>query len=1058
MGTSVNNILDIQTSSFVAPSNFLTLTNGAFKLSTTGVSTIIPYTTAATIPQSGAIWLNSALSSISTQAGLTMYGNITVSNGVFNIGNAADQDLLSNGGYLTINNGTLNIAGKYYAVGINNLSKFSITGGSVIVPYIGSTNTTIAPFQIAGAGSQFNMNGGSLIIPREGGTGAQNLGFVNTGTSGGSVTGGTLQIGSSSSPASQIIQINSNFSVGNILVNSSNVNASLLTNSLSVINDVAINSGTLTSSNLNISLGGNWNNNGGMFVSGSETVAFLGTSSQTIFKTGGETFNNITFSNAGTKTLLSAITASNCLINSGSNLDVNTANNQLSIKGDYTNNGTYNARNGLVLLNGTVAQTIGGASTTNFYDLTINNTAGAGLSNAESLLNTLTLINGTFNTNGKIFTMISTASNTARIAPITGSGNILGNVTVQRYAPGGYTGWALLGAPITSSLTYQDWDDNMPISCASCPDGSAGGFISIYTYDETAVGSYSSAASYIPMTGITNPISANKGYWVYLGTSYTSSAPITIDVVGSVGKFNTAIPLTRTNTGSVVDDGWNLISNPYPSPIKWSLLKGATANIDNAIYTYNADLNGGLGGSASYVNGISSPAVGAGGIGDTIPMCQGFYVHSTGATVLNAAETNKVAGNPTFLKMSNTSTVASSSVPLIRLHLDGNYNFSDETVVYLQSGATNNFDTQYDAIKMGSQDPSAPSVRLFDGNAEFQVNGISPASSNFTMPLLTTTGYTGTYTISLANFNSFPTGACITLYDTYFNTTTDLKNSNYVFTLEDTTTVSRFTLNITINPLNITSNLVQPTCINPTFGEIAAKGTNAGPWNYFWKNATGVIIKTSLNKVSADTITNLLGGNYTLEVNTVGLCDNNDSQFSIHTIEIPVAQFSSTDTSYLSNNGAISFINNSVNSISHIWDFGDMNGTSTLINPTYNYISAGVYTVSLIAESNSGCLDTTRKNIVIVDNTSGIKNPQNTMGLVLKTLENNIFILNGSYTESEKVQISINDIQGKNVFDFGFINSQKIQLPIDLSSVNAGIYYLVVEGNKTKVVFKLPVK
>jgi hypothetical protein len=1057
MGTSVNNILDIQTSSFVVPSNFLTLINGTFKLSTTGVSTIIPYTTAATVPQSAGIWLNSASSSITTQATLTMYGNITVSNGVFNIGNAANQDLLSNGGYLTINNGTLNIAGKYYAIGINNLSKFSITGGSVIVPSIGSSNTTIAPFQIAGIGSQFNMSGGSLIIPREGGTGAQNLGYENTGSSGGSVTGGTLQIGSSGSPVAQIIHINSNFSVGNVLVNSSNVNASILTNSLNVINDVAINSGTLTANNLDISLGRNWNNSGGTYTPGSETVTFLGNSAQTIFKSGGETFNNIAFSNAGIKTLLSAITASNCLINSGSSLDVNTTNNQVSLKGNFTNNGAFNARSGLVLLNGTAAQTIGGTSTTNFYDLTVNNTAGAGLGSAEGLLNTLTLSNGIFNTNAKVFTMISTASNTARIAPITGSGNVLGNVTVQRYAPGGYTGWALLGAPITSALTYQDWDDNMPISCASCPDGSAGGFISIYTYDETAIGSYSSAASYIPMTGITNPISANKGYWVYLGTSLTTSAPITIDVVGTVGKFNTAIPLTRTNTGSAVDDGWNLISNPYPSPIKWSLLKGATANIDNAIYLYNADLNGGLGGSATYVNGISSPAVGAGGIGDTIPMCQGFYVHSTGATFLNATETNKVAGNPTFLKMTNTSSVASSPLPLIRLHLDGNSNFSDETVVYLQAGATDNFDTEYDAIKMGSQDPYAPSIRLFDGNAEFQVNGISPTLSNFTMPLLTTTGYTGTYTISLANFNSFPTGACITLYDTYFNTTTDLKNSNYVFTLEDTTTVSRFTLNITINPLNITSNLVQPTCINPSLGEIVAKGINSGPWNYYWKDANGVTIKTSLNKSVADTITNLFGGNYSLEVNTVGLCDNNDSQFSIHTIEIPVAQFSSLDTTYLSNNGAVSFINNSINALSNTWNFGDMSGTSTLINPTYNYATVGVYTVSLITESNTGCIDTTEKRIVVVDNTSGIKNLQNTMGLVLKTLENNMFILNGTYTESEKVQISIHDVLGKVVFDFGFVNSKNIQLPVDLSSLNVGIYYLEITGNKTKVVYKLPV-
>ena len=44
------------------------------------------------------------------------------------------------------------------------------------------------------------------------------------------------------------------------------------------------------------------------------------------------------------------------------------------------------------------------------------------------------------------------------------------------------------------------------------------------------------------------------------------------------------------------------------------------------------------------------------------------------------------------------------------------------------------------------------------------------------------------------------------------------------------------------------------------------------------------------------------------------------------------------------------------------------------------------------------------------------------------------------------------------MYDFGFVNSKNIQFPIDLSSVNAGIYYLVVAGNKTKVVYKLPVK
>jgi hypothetical protein len=1057
MGTSINNTLDILTPTFTAPNDFLTLTNGTFKLSTTGASNLVPYTVASTIPQKGAIWLNSALSTINAQATLTMYGNITLSNGTFNVGNAQNEDLLSNGGILATNGGTLNIAGKYYAVGINNLSKFTISGGNVIVPSIASTNTVIAPFQIAGAGSQFNMSGGSLIIPREGGTGAQNLGFVNTGTSGGSVTGGTLQIGSASSPAAQIIQINSSFPIGNLMVNSANVNASLLTNSLSVINNVTINTGTLTTNAFALSLGRNWVNNGGTFAPGTSTVTFLGTLSQTIFKPGGETFNNITFTNAGTKTLLSAITASNVIINSGSNLDVNTANHQITVRGNFANSGTFNSRQGLVFLNGTTAQSIGGTSTTNFYNLTLNNTAGANITNSENLVNTLTLNNGTFNTNAQVFTMVSTATNTARIAEITGTGDIIGNVTVQHFAPGGYTGWALLGTPVSSALTLQSWDDDMPISCVGCPDGYAG-MVSIYSYDETKPGTYDAFASYIPMTNITNPITQNKGYWVYLGTGATATSPITIDVTGTVRKFNNAIPLTRTNTGSVPDDGWNLIHNPYPSPIRWSSLRNGNLNVDNAIYGYNADLNGGTGASVSYVNGVSSPAVGAGGIGDTIPMCQGFQVHCTANATLTALESYKVGGNPAFLKMNQTAQVASFQ-PLLRFYLDGPTSFHDETVLYMQSGATNNFDIEYDAIKMAGQDPSSPLIRFDNGTNEFQINGIDYITSSFSMPLKTTTGHTGTYTISLANFNSFPTGACISLYDTFNGVTTDLKTNNYVFTLNSSTTNARFIVNITINPLTISTNVSQPNCSQPNAGEITVIGNNAGPWNYIWKDATGATIKSSLNKTTADTLLNLSGGDYTIDINTVGQCDANDSTFTINVINVVSAQFSSVDTTYLSSGASVLFNNTSTNSVNDAWDFGDGFGFSLLANPNYSYNAAGIYTVSLIATSNSGCIDTAYKSIVVVaDIVTGIV-PQGTVeSLIVKTLTDNEFLIEGFVNEEDYLHFTIYDALGKLIIDYGNLDSKQINLTVNLKEFKAGIYFLNVYGVKTQKAIKLPVK
>lgn len=825
--------------------------------------------------------------------------------------------------------------------------------------------------------------------------------------------------------------------------------------------NVAITSSTLdvSATNFSLSVAGNWVNTAGLFMPRSATVTFNGLAPQTIFKSGGEIFNNLIFINAGSKTLLSAITGSNVTISSGSSLNVNTTNNQVSVRGNFINNGSFIAQKGLVMFNGTIAQSIGGTVITNFYNLSLNNNAGASLSFDENLINALTISNGTFNTNGRVFTMISTASATARIAPITGTGDIIGNVTVQRYAPGGYTGWALLGTPISSGLTFQSWNDDFAISCSSCPNGTAGGFTSIYAYDETATGSYSASTSYIPISSITDPIVPNTGYWVYLGNGQTSTTGITIDVTGTVRKFDNSIPVTRTNNGTEGDDGWNLIHNPYPSPIRWSLLRNGNTSVDNAIYGYNADLNGGAGGIVTFVNGISSPSYSSGGISDTIPMCQAFQVHCSASTLLTALESNKVSANPKFVKINQSSQVTSAP-GLLRLNLFGPSSFRDETVLYIQSSATDSFDVEFDAIKINGQNPNAPMIMLQNEGKSFQINAVSPIVSTFTMPVKTTTGYSGTYTISATNFNSFPSGACISLYDNETGTTTNLKTSAYTFTMNSTTVNPRFILNITINSLDITTNLSQPNCTAPSSGEITAIGNNSGPWNYLWKDVNGITLKTSLNKNSADTLVNLSGGNYLLEISTVGQCDNRDSTFTVNVIETPLAQFNSADTTYLSNNGLIEFSNTSTNAASNSWDFGDGFGFSVNSDPAYNYISAGIYTVTLIVSSNSGCADTTYKSIVVEADmiVTNLLSEDFNSSLILSTLDQNEFLLSGIIEGNDVLNFKLIDGLGKLVKDYGVLKSDAIYLPINLNDYQAGIYYLNVIGEKLNKTIKLPVK
>lgn len=1047
MGTSSANILDITSTTFAANTDFLTLLNGTFRLSTINPVSVVPFTGAASLPSTSGLWVNSANAVVNTSASVTYSGNVTVSNGVLYIGDGNNEDLLSNGGTLAISGGTLNVSGKYNTGG--SASTFSIGGGVMLVPYKASTNTTNAPFQITTAGSVFHMTGGSIIIPSEGGNGAQDLGFINTGSTSGAVTGGTLFIGNASSPINQTMRINTTYSVANLQINSANVTATLNTNSLNVTNHVIVSTGTLSPGNLNITLGGNWTNTSS-FVAGTGIVTFNSNSAQSILKAGGETFNHLAFSGSGVKTFSSAVTTSgNFTINAGATVDVSASNFQLTVKGNYLNNGTLNTQSGLVFFNGSAAQTIGGSSVTNFYDVALTNAAGATLTNPENLIGTLTLNSGTFASAG-FLTMVSTGTATARIASIPAGADISGNVIVQRFAPGGTTGWALFGTPISSALTLNDWDDDIYISCSTCPDGSAGGFLSIYTYDETKPGLYDDVLSYIPLGTINDPIVAGQGYWVYLGDGQFTTNNITIDVTGTVRKFNYTIPLKYTNNGSAADDGWNLITNPYPSPISWAALKGATSNIDNAIYVYNADLNGGAGGQASYVNGVSSPAVGSGGIGDVIPMSQGFQVHSTGATALNATEAIKVAGNPTYLKSS-----AASSNALLRLNLKNASGYNDETVLYFQNGATNGFDVQYDAYKMRGQDPYAPSVALEKGDV-FQINGIPPVVGSFSMNVKTLTGYSGNYTLTASNFASFPSGACISLFDRFTSSTTNLKTSDYVFNLSDTTTVSRFIINITIDPLTVNGNAIQPVCQNVNGGAIIASGANGGPWNYYWKNSNGSVIKTTLNRSFADTLNNLSGGNFNLEMNTVGLCDNSNTTYNINPIAVPIAKFLAPDTTDINTNPSVVFNNISINAISYSWDFGDNSSPSALSSPIHLYTSTGIYTVSLTATSMDGCVHTSSRVIVVTDAFTGIKNAITLKdGLLIKTLDKNEYLLSLKLNDPTAVSFKLHDIYGKLVVDYGTIEDSSIDLPLHFKDLSSGVYFLSVMTPTEKVVIKL---
>jgi hypothetical protein len=389
MGNSSTNVLDITSSVFATQTTgFLTITNGTFKYE--ALSAITPYTAAtATIPLTGGLWINNSSANVSTTGGnLSVTGFLRVTNGVLNVGNAANQRLISGGGDIIIEGGTVNVAGSFDRAGVTTTTQFTQTGGTLRVAVTGVTTAGYAPFMMDVHGSSFDMSGGRIVIVR---SGAGNLGYIDTGAVNYLISGGTLQIGDYSTPAGQTIQVTARMPVYNFTDSSANATAQLVASNLEVTNDLLIAAGTLNANNLNIEVGRNWTNQS-TFTPGTGTVTFNGTSSSLITKATGESFYNLIIDKQG----VAATANSNIIVNNAFTLSQGTfevGSNQLTLNGAVSSTGgsLTSLASGTVQYNqASAGQTVLAA---NYGNLTLNAFSKTLPAGTVGVASTLTVLN-----------------------------------------------------------------------------------------------------------------------------------------------------------------------------------------------------------------------------------------------------------------------------------------------------------------------------------------------------------------------------------------------------------------------------------------------------------------------------------------------------------------------------------------------------------------------------------------------------------------------------------------------------------------------------------------
>lgn len=332
-----------------------------------------------------------------------------------------------------------------------------------------------------------------------------------------------------------------------------------------------------------------------------------------------------------------------------------------------------------------------------------------------------------------------------------------------------------------------------------------------YAYD-TASDGYSNSG----ISG-TSTFTVGKGYAVRAPNTFNASpAVFTGTFTGVPNNGAVSIALDASN------QGFNLVGNPYPSPIDATAFVTANASkIDGTLYffSHNAKSNGtayetssgGTGMQYATWNGTGATAAAAGvsGIGQnasapngTIQVGQGFIVKAT--TVGNLSFTNAMrtvtglADADQFFKMVNTksATAAIAATDKHRLWLNLNNERGDslsQLLVGYVDGATNEVDNLYDGEEFGN--PKTSLTSLLNGK-NYTIQGRAlPFADTDTVPLSFKAATNGTYTIALNKTDGiFAANQEVLLKDNATGKVTNLKTGAYTFATNAETANSRFEL------------------------------------------------------------------------------------------------------------------------------------------------------------------------------------------------------------------------------------------------------------------------
>jgi GEVED domain len=480
----------------------------------------------------------------------------------------------------------------------------------------------------------------------------------------------------------------------------------------------------------------------------------------------------------------------------------------LTINGTFVNNGSFvtNAASSVALgTSGATPTMLGGTRSTTFENLTVGNSGVTLQGPAAVQVHRLLTLEGALTTNSQPLTLLSDASGTAMVVNAVG-GSVIGPVRVQRWIDPSANpdlGYRHLAAPVTNTtiadLTVSSLPSFGPVvnpTYNNAPDplvhGAVAPYPNVFDYSDDRVNNAFPVfeRGYRSPNALTDPLESGRGYTVYMrGT-------VKPDFVGTLGNGNVAVQVQNTN--GLANSGWNLLGNPYPSPMDWDLipagdLTAAGLNAQVSVFKSERPFTDGLDGVyLTRANGLGSLTNGL------IPMAQGFFVRRSTVGTASLTLTNALRPttyeNPSHFRSSTTADLR----PMVELALHQvGRTTPDLTTVYFEAGATPGADDRFDGFKLRSTGSMPSLFTRTAGGEDLAVNGLPAFDPTVTtvVPLGVEVAITGAYKLSLAALANLPADTRVLLRDMATGTSQDIRlNPTYAFTMDASFRSARFEL------------------------------------------------------------------------------------------------------------------------------------------------------------------------------------------------------------------------------------------------------------------------